>query len=227
MHYEESVEPRRAPARPGAARARTSTRRHRRRAWDKLLRENAGASRGGNPRRHRPGQAPRYRRGAPAAVALGEADVRTKHRRPSAVIIRGTEGMAVQFANCCRPIPGDPIIGFINKGQGLVIHTHDCPAIAHSRNDPDKWLDVEWDPETSKLFDVSIKLVVANQRGVLAKVAADIADAGSNIDNVSMEDEDGSAYTTMYFTLQVETACTWRASCAALRRIPEVVRISA
>ncbi|HLD09191.1 MAG TPA: bifunctional (p)ppGpp synthetase/guanosine-3',5'-bis(diphosphate) 3'-pyrophosphohydrolase, partial [Methylophilaceae bacterium] len=63
------------------------------------------------------------------------------------ITIRGTEGMAVQFAQCCRPIPGDPILGFINKDKGLVIHTHDCPSIRKFRLDPEKWLDVEWEPE--------------------------------------------------------------------------------
>jgi GTP pyrophosphokinase len=153
----------------------------------------------------------------------------TEERRPvpvGPVTIRGTEGMAVQLANCCRPIPGDPITGFIKKGQGLIIHTDDCPAIAGSRSDPDKWLDVEWDPDIRKPFDVNIKLVVANQRGVLAKVAAAIAEAGSNIDNVSMEDEDGSAYTTMHFTLQVENRIHLANVMRGLRKIPEVVRIA-
>jgi GTP diphosphokinase / guanosine-3',5'-bis(diphosphate) 3'-diphosphatase len=59
------------------------------------------------------------------------------------ITIRGTEGMAVQFAQCCRPIPGDPILGFINKDKGLVIHTHDCLAIRKFKLDPDKWLDVD------------------------------------------------------------------------------------
>ena len=134
--------------------------------------------------------------------------------------------MAVQFAKCCQPIPGDPIIGFIKKGQGILIHTHDCPSVALFRNDPDKWLDVEWDPETKKLFDVSIKLVVANQRGVLAKIAAEIAEAGSNIDKVSMEEEDGSAYTTIHFTLQVENRMHLAGVMRSLRKIPEVVRIT-
>jgi len=158
-------------------------------------------------------------------VSLGDVSP-DEHRPQSAITIRGTEGMAVQFASCCRPIPGDPILGFINKGKGLIIHTHDCPTIAHYRNDPDKWVDVEWDPETRKLFEVSIKLVVANQRGVLAKVAATIADADSNIDNVSMEEEDGSAYTTMYFTLQVENRMHLARVMRGLRQIAEVVRIS-
>ncbi len=159
-------------------------------------------------------------------LALNEGDER-KHATLGPITIRGTEGMAVQFARCCQPIPGDPIIGFIKKGQGLVIHTHDCPIIAKSRADTEKWLDVEWDPEApKKAFDVNIKLVVANQRGVLAKVAAAIADAGSNIDNVGMEEVDGSAYTTMNFTLQVENRVHLANVMRSLRKIQEVVRIA-
>ena len=142
------------------------------------------------------------------------------------VIIHGSEGMAVQFAQCCRPIPGDPIIGIINKGQGMVIHTHDCSVTAKARHDPDRVLDVAWDPETRKLFEVSIKMVVANQRGVLAKVAAEIAEAGSNIQNVAVDPEDGSSYTNMFFTLQVSNRLHLAHIMRALRRIPEVVRLT-
>ena len=143
-----------------------------------------------------------------------------------AITIRGSEGMAVQFAKCCRPIPGDPILGFINKGKGLVIHTHDCPAIRKFRMDPDKWLDVEWDPDTKRLFMVSLKLAVANQPGVLAKVATGIADAGSNIDNVSMEEGDNGTYTNMHFTVQIEDREHLAKLMRSLRKIPEVVRIA-
>jgi GTP pyrophosphokinase len=141
------------------------------------------------------------------------------------IVIHGSEGMAVQFAQCCNPIPGDPIVGFIKKGQGLVVHTHDCPTAAKSRGDPEKWLDVEWAPETDKMFDVGIRVTVVNQRGVLAKVATEIAEAGSNIDNVSMEEE-RSLYTAMHFTLQVANRLHLARVMRALRRIQEVVRIA-
>jgi len=141
------------------------------------------------------------------------------------IVIRGSEGMAVQFAKCCNPIPGDPITGFMKKGQGLVVHTHDCPTAAKSRSDPEKWLDVEWAPEPDKMFDVAIRVTVANQRGVLAKVAAAIAEAGSNIDNVSMDEERG-LYTTMHFTLQVANRLHLAKVLRALRRIQDVVRIA-
>ncbi|PZP64949.1 MAG: guanosine-3',5'-bis(diphosphate) 3'-pyrophosphohydrolase [Azospira oryzae] len=143
---------------------------------------------------------------------------------PGAITLLGTEGMAVQYARCCRPIPGDPIIGLIKKGQGLVIHTHDCPMIGKTKGDPEKWLDVQWDPGITRSFGVTIRLVVANQRGVLAKVAAEIAEAGSNIENVSMDGE--GAYTTMNFTLQVKNRVHLAKVMRSLRRIPEVARIT-
>jgi GTP pyrophosphokinase len=142
------------------------------------------------------------------------------------ITIRGTEGMAVQLAHCCRPIPGDPILGFINKDKGLVIHTHDCPAIRKFRLDPDKWLDVEWDPETKRLFKVNLKMIVADQRGVLAKIAAAIAEACSNIDNISMEESDNSAYTNILFTVQIENRLHLADLMRRLRKLPDVVRIN-
>jgi GTP pyrophosphokinase len=161
------------------------------------------------------------------ARKLLPAGVESKHPgHAGPVIIRGSEGMALQFAKCCHPIPGDPIIGFIKTGRGMIIHTHDCPVIAKSRRDPDKWLDVEWAPDTRKLFSVNIKLVVSNQTGVLAKVAAEIAQNGSNIENVSLEPGDSSAYTDIHFTLQVSNRLHLAQIMRGLRRHPEVIRIN-
>ncbi len=142
------------------------------------------------------------------------------------ITIRGSEGMAVQFAKCCRPIPGDPIIGFINKGKGLLVHTHDCPSIRRFRLDPDKWMDVEWDPDIKRLFKLNLKLAVANQPGVLAKIASAIANAGSNIDNVGMEESDNSAYTNMHFTVEVENRVHLAKLMRGLRKVQEVVRVN-
>lgn len=142
------------------------------------------------------------------------------------ITIRGTEGMAVQFAPCCRPIPGDPILGFINKDKGLVIHTHDCPSVRKFKLDPDKWLDVEWEPESSRLFKTNLNLTVANQPGMLAQIASGIAESGSNIDNVSVEEADGSAYANLYFTVQVKNRVHLAELMRGLRKIPDVVRIN-
>ena len=144
---------------------------------------------------------------------------------PHAIIIRGSEGVAVELAQCCHPIPGDPILGFIHKDRGLIIHTHDCPALRAYHTDPDKWLDVEWEAEAGRMFDVAVKVVVGNRRGVLAIVAASISEQGSNIGNVAMEEEDGSPYTVLYFTLQVENRMHLARVMRNLRGLEDVVRI--
>jgi GTP diphosphokinase / guanosine-3',5'-bis(diphosphate) 3'-diphosphatase len=159
-------------------------------------------------------------------VETDDHDKDKNHKPLDTITIRGTEGMAVQFAQCCRPIPGDPILGFINKDKGLVIHTHDCPAIRKFKLDPDKWLDVDWDADNKKLFKVNLRIAVANQRGMLAKIATTIANANSNIDNVSVEDTEGSQYTNVNFTVQVHNRVHLAELIRNLRKIPEVVRIN-
>ena len=142
------------------------------------------------------------------------------------ITIQGSEGMAVQFAQCCRPIPGDPILGFINKDKGLVIHTHDCPAIGKFKLDPDKWLDVDWDADNKRLFKVNLRIVVVDARGMLAKIASGIAQSDSNIDSVSIEEPDGSQYSNVNFTVQVRNRVHLADLIRNLRKVPEVVRIN-
>jgi GTP pyrophosphokinase len=140
------------------------------------------------------------------------------------ITLFGNEGMAVQYAKCCRPIPGDPIVGQIKSGQGLLIHTHDCPTLRKGHSGGEEWLDVAWDKSINRLFEVNIKLIVANQRGVLARVAASIADNESNIENVHFSSE--GEYTALYFTLQVHHRVQLANVMRGLRSIPEVVRIT-
>jgi len=144
----------------------------------------------------------------------------------ASVVIRGTEGMAVQLASCCRPIPGDAIVGSMKKGQGLVVHTAECRhAVRSRRAEPEQWLEVEWDRKPSRLFQAAIRVTVANQRGVLAKVASEIAEAGSNIDSISME-EDRAVYTTMLFVLEVGHRDHLARVMRALHRLPEVEKLA-
>jgi len=154
-----------------------------------------------------------------------EAAPESKGKAPQ-VVIPGTEGMAVQLATCCRPIPGDAIVGSMKKGQGLVVHDAECKHIERSRrNEPEQWIDVEWDPASSRLYQTAIKVMVANQRGVLAKVASEIADSGSNIDSISME-EDRSVYTTMLLILEVSNRRHLARVMRALRRVPDVKKFA-
>jgi GTP pyrophosphokinase len=139
------------------------------------------------------------------------------------ITIQGTEGMAVEFAQCCRPIPGDPIVGVIKSGQGLVVHTHDCPTLRKGRSGAEQWLDVVWDKDISRPFDVNIKLLVANRRGVLAKVAAAIAEAEANIGNINFSHE--GEYSGLHFTLEVNNRLHLANVMRNLRKVAEVERI--
>ncbi len=118
------------------------------------------------------------------------------------LLIKGTEGMVVSFAKCCRPIPGDSILGYVTAGRGIVVHTEKCKNISEYRKRPEKWIDVAWEKETSADFAVDIRVDVINRRGVLATVAAAIAEMGSNIDSVNIRERDGK-YTRMDLTIEV------------------------
>ena len=114
----------------------------------------------------------------------------------------------------------------MKKGQGLVVHTSDCGVIERARKkEPDQWIDVEWDTRTSRLFQAAINVTVENQRGVLAKVASEIAEAGSNIDAISM-DEDRALFTRMHLVLEVANRQHLARVMRSLRRLPDVKRIS-
>ena len=148
-------------------------------------------------------------------------------KRSASLIIRGTEGMAVQFAPCCQPIPGDPIIGSVWKGKGLVIHTHDCPAISKARHArPTKWIDVEWEPEPGKMFSVRLRIMVHNTLGALGRIATEISNSGTNIEYVKMDEKHPGLYTTLHFTVQVASRTALARLMRSLRRIPEVARIA-
>ncbi len=156
--------------------------------------------------------------GEPVATAEPSGD-----QRPLA--IKGTEGTVVTFAKCCRPIPGDPILGFVTAGRGIVIHTQNCKNVADYRAKPEKWIDVQWESQMEGEFPVEVRMVVVNQRGVLATVAAAIAEMDANIENVTMEERDGM-YTTLTFTVTVHNRQHLARIMRHLRSLEMVVRIN-
>ena len=142
------------------------------------------------------------------------------------LLIRGTEGMAIQLAPCCQPIPGDPIIGLLRKDQGLRIHTHGCPEVRKSRSpEPQNWIHVEWEPDPGQVFDVRLKVTAKNILGVLGKVSMTIAQAGINIGYVNMDRRNAGIFTDLHFLVQVTGRTHLALLMRGLRRIPEVVRI--
>jgi guanosine-3',5'-bis(diphosphate) 3'-pyrophosphohydrolase len=136
--------------------------------------------------------------------------------------LRGIEGVAVQYAKCCHPIPGDRIVGVLRRGQSLQVHVADCPVARKATGEFEQILDVEW---ASDITGVTIRAFVSDQRGVLARVATEISEAGANIANVSLERAEGERAVNMVFTVEVHGRDHLARVMRALRRVPEALRI--
>lgn len=147
--------------------------------------------------------------------------------RPAPVIIYGSEGVSVQLAACCMPIPGDGIMGQLKRDQGLVVHTDDCK---HAKRlltkEPDRWIDVTWGDDLNRRFDTRISVVITNERGALARIAAEIGEADINISHVNMEDGDSNDMTHIHFTIQVESRNHLAKLMRSIRHLNGVSRVT-
>ncbi|MEO9136436.1 MAG: bifunctional (p)ppGpp synthetase/guanosine-3',5'-bis(diphosphate) 3'-pyrophosphohydrolase [Casimicrobiaceae bacterium] len=144
--------------------------------------------------------------------------------KPAALTLRGVEGVAIQYARCCRPLPGDALVGQFRKGQGLIVHLRDCMTLRKQRVDSVELVDVEWAQDVQGVFDCGVRVLVADRRGLLAELATAIGDADANIDTVSMERPDGGDV-AMFFGVQVRDRRHLANAMRALRRIPDVRRV--
>jgi len=142
------------------------------------------------------------------------------------VVIFGNEGVAVQLAPCCLPIPGDCMIGHLRRDQGLTVHAVDCDIAKRQRmKEPERWIEVVWGNELNRRFDCRIKVLVHNEKGVLARVAAEIGESDANITYVGMDEDKGHAMTELRFTIQVEDRVHLARLMRNVRAIPSVARI--
>ena len=142
------------------------------------------------------------------------------------VTIYGSEGVSVQLAPCCLPIPGDQITGQLRRDQGLVVHTKDClPAARIRAKEPDRWIAVQWGEELNRRFDCRIRLLINNEKGILARVAAEIGESDANITYVGMDEDDEHLMTQLRFTIQVKDRVHLAQLIRNLRRVAGVNRV--
>ena len=162
--------------------------------------------------------------GRDADDELARGDRPVHHAPP--VAITGTEGMSVQLSACCRPIPGDSIMGYIGIGLGMAIHTTDCRVAQRiHRRDPGRWIDVAWAPQPGRLFDVTVKVLVKNTKGIFARVAADITSADANIVHIAMDEDLSHESTVLRFVIQVSDRVHLANVMRRVRTNPDVMRI--
>ncbi len=166
------------------------------------------------------------------APAEPEADDSTTVERSTeksssgkALTIRGSEGMVLSFAKCCRPIPGDPVVAHVSAGRGMVVHTESCPNIADIRHNPEKVLDVQWDKNVSGEFAVELKVELAHQRGSIATLATSITAADASIEKISTQERD-ARYSLVELLIRVRDRIHLARVIKRLRAIKEVTSIS-
>ncbi|MFK4753014.1 bifunctional GTP diphosphokinase/guanosine-3',5'-bis pyrophosphate 3'-pyrophosphohydrolase [Oceanobacter antarcticus] len=123
-----------------------------------------------------------------AAYRGTDIDLQASAERP--LSIRGTEGLVVSFAKCCSPIPGDPILGHVSSGKGLVVHTETCRNIEDFRNNPEKCVTLSWEKDIDSEFTVNLKVYMENRRGLIVDLASAIHMADASIDKISVEERD-------------------------------------
>jgi len=159
-------------------------------------------------------------------LARSEEETAAQERVQSSgpLLIKGTEGSVVSFAKCCRPIPGDPVIGYLSAGRGVVVHLQSCKNSADFRKHPEKWIEVAWEEDAAGDFSVDLRVDVNNQRGVLATVAAAIAETDANIENVTLEQRDGIS-TSIHLTVGVRNRSHLARILRRVRALDRVLRI--
>ncbi len=144
---------------------------------------------------------------------------------PAPLAIAGTEGLLVTYARCCFPIPYDPIFAFLSTGRGVVIHRENCVNVEDYRKHPENWLPVSWQSAPDKKFSSEIRVHVVNRTGVLAAVAAAIASTETNIDHVSIDEQDADA-AVLTFELRVRDRRQLARLVRVIRRMPDVTRVT-
>ena len=144
--------------------------------------------------------------------------------RQSSLAIRGSEGMVMNYAKCCHPIPGDPIIGHISTGRGMVIHTETCNNIADIRDNPEKCVSVRWDPNVEGEFSVEIRVELENERGIIAKLATAITSTEANIEKISTVERD-ARFSIVNLSLNVRNRIHLARVMKRIRLIKPVTRV--
>ena len=142
--------------------------------------------------------------------------------RTGPLVIRGNEGSSIQYASCCTPLPGDPVVAVLTKGQGIVLHRKDCANA--KRAEADRQLEAEWDIKSPRSFSVPVAVMTRDERGALAGIALGISEAGANIESVMQDATNGEGFVQIRFRLQVESVAHLERVLARIEAEPCVER---
>ena len=142
------------------------------------------------------------------------------------ILLDGSENTSVSYAHCCRPVPGDAIVGYLGRGEGLIVHTDDCSVAKKLKHkDSERFINVEWSDEPVRAFETAIRVTVINGKGVLARVAAALATAEIDITHITMDDEVVADATTLGFLIAVRDRKQLETALQNLRKTASVLKV--
>ncbi len=160
-------------------------------------------------------------------LTLGRYAPDDTHPAQGVVFVDGGEGSSVQFAPCCKPIPGDELVGYLGRGEGLLVHTAECPTGKRLfERDSERWMHVEWAEELARSFDTSVHLLVKNGKGVLAQVASSISAAEADIIHLDMDPAPAEETIELRLLVSVRDRVHFADVLRTLRRSPVVLKVS-
>ncbi len=143
------------------------------------------------------------------------------------VLVDGGEGASIQFAPCCRPIPGDHIVGYLGRGEGLIVHTADCPTAKRLlERDSERWMRVDWAEEMTRAFETQLHVLVQNGKGVLAQVASAVSSAEADITHLDMDPTPAQETTELRLLISVRDRVHLAEVLRTMRRSPGVLKVS-
>ena len=142
-----------------------------------------------------------------------------------AVLISGSEGMVINFARCCHPLPGDPVLGHLSMGKGLVVHRAECRNLVEHKNDPEKLFTLEWSESIDEDFPVALRIEIESRRGLVAELAGLVTDADANIERIGIEERD-ARLSTVNLTLSVKGRVHLARIIKRIRNLPNVGKIT-
>ena len=142
-----------------------------------------------------------------------------------AITLDGSESASVQFAQCCRPIPGDKILGYLGRGEGLVVHMSDCPVALKLRHkESERFIGVDWSEEPVRSFKTGITVTSSNSKGMLAKMATALAAAEADIIDIDMGQEGRQEDRQLRFLVAVRDTAQLEVALRNLRHTPSVIK---
>jgi GTP pyrophosphokinase len=158
----------------------------------------------------------------PKATAFGRMMQRIRLGR--GIKIQGVDGLMVRYAQCCQPVPGDPVVGYVTQGRGISIHRADCPNLLTLSAEAERRVDIDWQESEGEVFMVRLAVAGEDRRGLYADICQAISETGTNIRSADLSSRDGAVFGSML--VEVENQTHLNKVLKAIRKVKGVTDVS-